>query len=343
MSEISLGSWITYGGQVGDTTATDCIKEAWNHGINFFDSAEGYHGGKAETSLGIAFKELGCERSDIVICTKIYWGGDGPNDVGLSRKHILEGAAKCLKRLDMEYVDVLMAHRCDPAVPMQEIVRAFSYLVDTGKAIYWGTSEWSAYEIESAYKVARAYKLVPPICDQPQYNMFTRERVEGEYRPLYTNYGYGTTIWSPLASGILSGKYNDLKVPEGSRLGIKEDQFMVAFKEKLSTEEGRLQIEKVKAAGEIAKELGCTMAQFALAWCLKNKNVSSVITGFVSSASAFVSDAKSTYHRASKTSQIGENVKAVQIAEDITTEMMERIDDIMGDKPAPLEYFNRDI
>ncbi|KAK5307935.1 hypothetical protein LTR99_000907 [Exophiala xenobiotica] len=324
VSEISLGSWITFGGQVKKEDTLAFFREAWSHGINLFDSAEGYLGGKGEESLGVAFKELGWERSDFVVVTKIYWGGEGPNDVGLSRKHILEGTAKSLKRLQLDYVDVIMAHRCDPATPMEEIVRAFTHLINTGHALYWGTSEWSAQEIESAHNVARTFGLIAPICDQPQYNMFTRDRVEQEYRSLYESYGYGLTVWSPLASGILSGKYNDFKVPEDSRLAIKEDPFMVAFKEKLSTPEGREQIEKVKKTGEIAKMLGCTMSQLAIAWCLKNTSVSSVITG------------------ASKPSQIAENVKAVQVADKITEDQLKQIDEIMGNKPPGIEYFGRD-
>ncbi|KAK5271934.1 hypothetical protein LTR96_003762 [Exophiala xenobiotica] len=284
VSEISLGSWITFGGQVKKEDTLAFFREAWSHGINLFDSAEGYLGGKGEESLGVAFKELGWERSDFVVVTKIYWGGEGPNDVGLSRKHILEGTAKSLKRLQLDYVDVIM----------------------------------------SAHNVARTFGLIAPICDQPQYNMFTRDRVEQEYRPLYESYGYGLTVWSPLASGILSGKYNDFKVPEDSRLAIKEDPFMVAFKEKLSTPEGREQIEKVKKTGEIAKMLGCTMSQLAIAWCLKNTSVSSVITG------------------ASKPSQIAENVKAVQVADKITEDQLKQIDEIMGNKPPGIEYFGRD-
>ncbi|KAK5230149.1 hypothetical protein LTR72_001684 [Exophiala xenobiotica] len=277
-------SRITFGGQVKKEDSLAFFREAWSHGINFFDSAEGYLEGKGEESLGVAFKELGWERSDFVVVTKIYWGGEGPNDVGLSRKHILEGTAKSLKRLQLDYVDVIM----------------------------------------SAHNVARTFGLIAPICDQPQYNMFTRDRVEQEYRPLYQSYGYGLTVWSPLASGILSGKYNDFKVPEGSRLAIKEDPFMVAFKEKLSTPEGREQIEKVKKAGEIAKMLGCTMSQLAIAWCLKNTSVSSVITG------------------ASKPSQIAENVKAVQVADKITEDQLKQIDEIMGNEPPGIEYFGRD-
>jgi aryl-alcohol dehydrogenase-like predicted oxidoreductase len=232
-----------------------------------------------------------------------------------------------LHRLQLDYVDVIMAHRCDAGTPMEEIVRAFSDLIHRGKALYWGTSEWTATEIDSATQVAAKLGLIAPICEQPQYNMFTRKRVEEEYRDarLYQNYQYGLTTWSPLASGILSGKYNDLSVPDGSRLSIKEDKFMCAFNEKLSTPEGRAEIEKVKAAGEIAKQLGCTMAQFAIAWCLKNKNVSSVITG------------------ASRPGQITENVKAVHFTEKITPEMMAKVDEIMGNKPPGIQYFDRDI
>lgn len=310
-----------------DELALACFREAWKNGINFFDTAEGYHAGAAEETLGKAFQQLGWRRSDFVVCTKIYWGGEGPNDVGLSRKHVLEGAQKSLDRLRLEYVDVVMAHRCDPATPMEEMVRAFSDLVQRGKALYWGTSEWTAAEIESACQTAARLGLVRPVCDQPQYNMFTRKRVEEEYRDarLYERYRYGLTVWSPLASGILSGKYNHLKVPDGTRLAIKEDQFMRAFKEKLSTPEGRAEIEKVKAAAQIAEELGCTAAQLAIAWCLKNQNVSTVITG------------------ASRPDQITENAKAVQVAERITSEMLAKIDDIMGNKPPGVEYFNRDI
>ncbi|OAA54564.1 Aldo/keto reductase [Niveomyces insectorum RCEF 264] len=329
VSEISLGSWITFGGQVADKErALACFREARKQGINFFDSAEGYHAGAAETLLGTVFKELEWPRSDLVVCTKIYWGGDGPNDVGLSRKHILEGTQKCLDRLQLDYVDVIMAHRCDPAVPMEEIVRAFSDLVThQHKALYWGTSEWSAAEIEAACQTAARLGLVKPVCDQPQYNLLTRQRVEQEYRDaqLYRNYRYGLTVWSPLASGVLSGKYNDLQVPADSRLAIADDQFMRAFKAKLTTAAGRAEIEKVKAAGAVARELGCTTAQLALAWCLTNPHVSTVITG------------------ASRPEQITENVQAVQVAEKLTPVILARLDEIMGSKPPGQDFFGRDV
>lgn len=220
-----------------------------------------------------------------------------------------------------------MAHRYDAATPIEEIVRAFSDLITGGKALYWGTSEWSAAQIESANQVALRLGLIAPIADQTQYNLFKRARVEQEYRDglLYSKYKYGLTTWSPLASGILSGKYNDLIVPEGSRLAYTDNRNARAFREKLSTPEGRLEIEKVEAAGSLASILGCTMAQFAIAWCLKNPNVSTVITG------------------ASRPEQITENVKAVQVAEKITPEIMAKADEIMGNKPDGMQFYLRDV
>ena len=319
---------ITFGGQVGDKETTlECFREAWKHGINFFDTAEVYCSGQAELALGIVFKELEWERSDFVVCTKLYWGGSGPNDKGLSRKHIFEGMQKSLGRLQLEYVDVVMAHRYDLATPIEEIVRAFSDLITRGKALYWGTSEWSAAQIESACQTAARLGLIAPICDQTQYNLLHRQRVEQEYRDglLYDKYKYGLTTWSPLASGILSGKYNDLIVPEGSRLAFTENRTARGFREKLSTPEGRAEIERVENAGQIASQLGCTMAQFAIAWCLKNENVSTVITG------------------ASRPEQIAENVKAVHIVDKITPELMAKADAIMGNKPDGPQYYSRDV
>ena len=308
-------------------TVMECFREAWRNGINFFDTAEVYCSGAAEEALGIVFRELEWERSDFVICTKLYWGGSGPNDTGLSRKHIHEGMKKSLARLQLDYVDVIMAHRYDLATPIEEIVRAFSDLITSGKALYWGTSQWTAAQIESACQVAQRLGLIAPICDQTQYNLLHRQRVEQEYRDglLYDKYKYGLTTWSPLASGILSGKYNDLIIPEGSRLNFTENRNARAIREKLSTPEGRADIEKVEALGQISSQIGCTMAQFAIAWCLRNKNVSTVITG------------------ASRPSQITENVKAVQIVDKITPEMMAKADQIMGNKPDGPQYFYRDV
>jgi voltage-dependent potassium channel beta subunit len=220
VSALSLGAWVTYGGQVGEKVANECMTAAREAGVNFFDNAEGYAGGEAERVMGNVIKKLGWERESYVISTKIFWGGEGPNDTGLSHKHVIEGANKALKRLQLDYVDLIFCHRPDPNTPIEETVRAMDILIKQGKAFYWGTSEWSAAQIMRADAVARQYNLTPPTMEQPQYNMFARERFEKEYDILYKELGYGTTIWSPLASGLLTGKYNN-GIPEGSRASLK--------------------------------------------------------------------------------------------------------------------------
>ena len=200
LSELSLGAWVTYGGQVGQDVAEQCMVAAYEHGVNFFDNAEAYAGGNAEIVMGNAIKKLGWSREEYVVSTKIFWGGDGPNDTGLSHKHIIEGVNNALRRLQMDYVDLFFCHRPDPNTPIEETVRAMDIIVRQGKVFYWGTSEWSAAEIMRADGIARQYGLTPPSMEQPQYNMLLRERFEKEYEPLYRDLGYGTTIWSPLAS-----------------------------------------------------------------------------------------------------------------------------------------------
>ncbi|GJJ69389.1 hypothetical protein EMPS_01735 [Entomortierella parvispora] len=318
VSCLSLGGWVTYGGQVGPEVAQQCMKTAFDLGINFFDTAEVYSGGQCEIDMGVAIRKFGWKRSDLVISTKIFWGGKGPNDRGLSRKHIVEGTDASLKRLQLDYVDLLYAHRPDPDTPMEEIVRAFNHVINQGKAFYWGTSEWSAQQITEAHAVASRLNLIGPLMEQPQYNMFHRDRVEKEYLPLYKNFGMGTTTWSPLASGLLTGKYNDT-IPSDSRLAITENPVMKRLRDGLESEDGRVKIAKVIKLGDIAEKVGCTRSQLALAWCLRNKNVSSVITG------------------ASKPSQVEENVKAVQIAKQLTDEVLESIEQILSNKPA-LDY-----
>ena len=307
VSELSLGAWVTYGGQVGQNVARDCMAAAYDAGVNFFDNAESYAGGEAEVVMGNVIKELGWRRESIVVSTKIFWGGDGPNDTGLSHKHVIEGVNNALKRLQLDYVDLVFCHRPDPNTPIEETVRAMDILIKQGKAFYWGTSEWSAAEILRADGVARQYGLTPPAMEQPQYNMFTRERFEREYAPLYRELGYGTTIWSPLASGLLTGKYNE-GVPADSRAALEGYEWL----QRGITPE---RIEKVRALQPIADELGCSLAQFALAWCLKNPNVSSVITG------------------ASRPQQVAENMKALEIAPNITAEIMERVEGVLQNKP----------
>jgi voltage-dependent potassium channel beta subunit len=307
VSALSLGAWVTYGGQVGEEVARACMAAAYDAGVNFFDNAEGYAGGQAETVMGNVFKALGWKREDFVVSTKIFWGGSGPNDTGLSHKHVIEGANQALKRLQLEYVDLIFCHRPDPNTPIEETVRAMDILIRQGKAFYWGTSEWSAAQIMRADAIARQYGLTPPSMEQPQYNMFTRERFEGEYDILYRELGYGTTIWSPLASGLLTGKYNN-GIPQDSRAALQGYEWL---QESITPE----RIAKVRQLEPIANELGCTLAQLALAWCLKNPNVSTVITG------------------ASRPEQVPENMKALDVAPKLTDQVMGRIEGILDNKP----------
>lgn len=308
VSALSLGAWVTYGGQVGEEVAETCMVAAYDAGVNFFDNAEAYAQGRAETVMGNVIKRVGWRREDLVISTKIFWGGEGPNDQGLSHKHIIEGMHNALRRLQTDYVDLVFCHRPDPNTPIEETVRAMDIVIKQGKAFYWGTSEWSAADIMRADGIARQYGLTPPTMEQPQYNMFFRERVEKEYAPLYKELGYGTTIWSPLASGLLTGKYNE-GIPEDSRAALKGYEWIQGH---VITPE---RVEKVKQLVPVAKELGCTMAQLALAWCLKNPQVSTVITG------------------ASRVSQVGENMQALEVVARLTPDMMDRIDAILSNKP----------
>lgn len=313
VSALSLGAWVTYGGQVGEEIAYQCMETAIKAGVNFFDNAEAYADGEAETVMGKVIKKAGWKRSDLVISTKIFWGGRGPNDSGLSRKHVIEGTLASLERLQLEYVDLIFCHRADIHTPIEETVRAMSYLIDQGKAFYWGTSEWSPDKIMQAHAVARREHLMPPLMEQPEYNMFNRQRVEGDYAHLYQEIGLGTTIWSPLDSGILTGKYNQ-GIPKDSRLDLDGFDWL---REGYESQEGKEKIKKVGQLMPIAEELGCTMAQLALAWCLKNPNISTVITG------------------ASKPEQVVENIAALDVVPQLTDEIMERVDEILDNKPKP--------
>ena len=313
VSAISLGAWVTYGGQVGEDIAFQCMEAAYKAGVNFFDNAEAYADGEAETVMGKVIKRAGWKRSDLVISTKIFWGGKGPNDTGLSRKHVIEGTIASLERLQLDYVDLLFCHRADIHTPIEETVRAMNYLIDQGKVFYWGTSEWSADKIMEAWAVARRENLIPPLMEQPEYNMFDRKRVEREYAHLYDEIGLGTTIWSPLDSGILTGKYNQ-GIPKDSRLDLEGFDWL---REGYESQEGKEKIQKVGKLMHIAEELGCTMAQLALAWCLANPQVSTVITG------------------ASKPEQVEENMASLEIVPKLTAEIMERIEEILDNKPEP--------
>lgn len=318
VSALSFGSWVTFGDQIGDDLAYQCMKAAWDAGVNFFDNAEVYAGGQSETMMGRVFKKAGWKRSDYVVSTKIFWGGKGPNDRGLSRKHVIEGTQASLERLGLDYVDLLFCHRPDYETPVEETVRAMSHLVDTGRAFYWGTSEWPAERILEAYHIARREHLVPPLMEQPQYHMLHRERVEKEYAPLYTEIGLGTTIWSPLASGLLTGKY-DAGIPKGTRVSLQNYSWL--RENMFESPDGEAKVSKVRELAPLAQELGCTRAQLALAWCLKNPNVSTVITG------------------ASKPEQVVENMKALAVVPKLTGEVMERIETILDNRPEPLPTF----
>jgi voltage-dependent potassium channel beta subunit len=317
VSALSLGAWVTMGGQIGEETAYQCMIAAYEAGVNFFDNAESYARGNAEVVMGNVIKKAGWKRSDLVISTKIFWGGDGPNDCGLSRKHIIEGTHASLKRLQMDYIDLIFCHRPDKNTPIEETVWAMNQIVQQGKAIYWGTSEWSAAQIMEAYGIARREHLIPPLMEQPEYNMFTRQRVEREYAPLYRKVGLGTTIWSPLASGLLTGKYNN-GIPEGTRITLEGYGWL---KKWFESDETRRNIEKVKQLTTIAQDLGVSLAQLALAWCLKNINVSTVITG------------------ASHAEQVKENMKALEVVGGLDDTVMARIEEILQNKPEPEEDF----
>ncbi|KAJ6483550.1 NADP-dependent oxidoreductase domain-containing protein [Mycena vitilis] len=312
----SLGGWLTLGGSVvGDP---DIIKTAFDNGINMFDTAEDYAKGKSELEMGRVIKELNFRRTDLVISTKIFWGPrDGPNDKGLSRKHIIEGTQECLERLQLTYVDIIFAHRCDITVPIEEIVRAFNYVIEKGWAFYWGTSEWTAQQIEEAHHVATRLNLIAPIAEQCQHNMLHRERPEKEYAPLYKKYGTGTTAFSPLHFGFLTGKYND-GVPAGSRFATEE-----SFKGTVDTAEGQEKIKKVRELTTIAEALGTTPTALALAWVAKNRNTSTVILG--------VSSAK----------QLLENLKALEVLPKLTDNVLEQIEKILNNKPQAFPTYGR--
>ena len=312
ISALSFGAWVTFSDQVGEDVASACMKAAYDAGVNFFDNAEGYARGRAEIMMGDILKKSGWKRSDLIISTKIFWGGRGVNDRGLSRKHISEGTNAALSRLQLEYVDLIYCHRPDVETPLEETVWAMNHVIRQGKAFYWGTSEWSARQISEACHFASQEHLIPPTMEQPQYNMFTRERVEKEYAPLYRDFGLGTTIWSPLAGGLLTGKYDD-GIPLGTRVSLPGYEWL---RERYEGPEAEIRIRKVRHLRAIADELGITLAQLALAWCLKNPNVSSVITG------------------ASRPGQVVENMKAMEAVERLSPEVLERIETTLGNKPA---------
>ncbi|MDE2004274.1 MAG: aldo/keto reductase [Betaproteobacteria bacterium] len=305
VSELAFGSWVTYGNQLDEGIARECMAAAHDAGVNFFDNAEVYAKGRSETIMGDALAKLGWRRESYVVSTKFYWGlHDGPNQKNtLNRKYLMQAIDGSLSRLRLDHVDLAFCHRADPETPIEETVRAMHDMIVAGKALYWGTSEWSAAEIAAAWEIAERHHLHKPVTEQPQYNLFHRERVEKEYARLYSDYGIGATIWSPLASGLLTGKYSD-GVPGDSRAALKGFEWLA---ERI-LEPRRVQ--QVKSLAPIADELGCTLAQMSLAWCLKNPNVSTVITG------------------ASRPSQVTENMKALDVVPKLTADVMARIEAI---------------
>jgi len=311
ISALSYGAWVTFGDQIDEKAAYQLMKTAYDAGVNFFDNAEGYAEGQAETMMGNIIKKAGWKRSDLVLSTKIFWGGNGPNDMGLSRKHIAEGTDAALQRLRTDYVDLVYCHRPDLHTPIEETVWAMNLLIQQGKALYWGTSEWSAEQIWQAYHIARREHLIPPQMEQPQYNMFVREKIEKEYVNLYKKIGLGTTIFSPLSSGLLSGKYNT-GMPDGTRLTLEGYGWLAA---RFKGESGKRMISKASELAEVANALSVPLAQLSLAWCLLNPNVSSVITG------------------ASKIEQVKQNMKAFDTLPKLTPEIIEKIEQILQNKP----------
>jgi len=307
VSELSFGSWVTYGNQLDLNAARDCMAAAWERGVNFFDNAEVYARGESETIMGEILRKLAWPRVRYIVSTKFYWGiTDGPNEKNtLNRKYLLNAIDGALSRLQLDYVDLVYCHRPDPQTPIEETVWAMHDMIERGKALYWGTSEWSAAEIMAAWQIAERHHLRKPVMEQPEYNLFHRNRVEVEYKRLYEEIGLGLTTWSPLASGLLTGKYKD-GVPPDSRGAIQRMQFLVADLTDKKKNEAVAQL------GDVAKDLGCTTAQLALAWCLRNPRVSTVITG------------------ASRVSQVEENLKAADIVLKLTPALLERIDGIVA-------------
>jgi voltage-dependent potassium channel beta subunit len=303
VSELSFGSWVTYGNQLDAAAARECMAAAWDAGVNFFDNAQVYAAGKSEELMGEALKKLAWPRLKYVVSTKFYWGiTDGPNEKNtLNRKYLLDAVDGSLRRLQLDFVDLVYCHRPDPNTPVEETVWAMHDMIERGKALYWGTSEWSAAEIAAAWQVAERHHLRKPVVEQPEYNLFHRGRVEREYAHLYEDIGLGLTTWSPLASGLLTGKYRD-GVPPGSRGTIPRMKFLV---EELTDKQKNAAVAKLDV---IAKDLGCTLAQLAIAWCAKNPHVSTVITG------------------ASRPAQVVENMKAVEVIAKLGPQVMDRID-----------------
>ncbi len=312
LSVLSYGSWVTFSKQVDDSASDRLMGLAYDNGINFFDNAEAYEGGRSEEMMGRVLTKKNWDRTSYCISSKAFFGLHGkqnkPNQNGLSRKHLTEACNAALRRLQADYLDLFFCHRPDPETPMEEIVWTMNILLQQGKILYWGTSEWSAEEILEAHAVAKELSLIGPAMEQPQYNLFERTKMERDYLPLFSNLGMGTTIWSPLASGLLSGKYNH-GIPEGSRLALENYAWL---KERMMQDE---KLDKVHKLDRVAQDLGASLATLAIAWCIRNPNVTTAILG------------------ATKESQLTENLGAIEVCAKLTPAIMEEIDRIMGSKP----------
>ncbi|MBU3713316.1 MAG: voltage-dependent potassium channel subunit beta [Ferruginibacter sp.] len=317
VSTLSFGSWVSFSKQINDKTAEELMSFAYDKGVNFFDNAEIYALGESEKMMGRVIKKKKWDRTSFVVSSKVFWGWRGkenkPNQTGLSRKHVIEACNEALQRLQVDYLDLYFCHRPDKNTPIEETVWAMNHLIQQGKILYWGTSEWSGVEIMEAHRVAAQYRLIGPVVEQPQYNMFEREKLEKEYLDVFRTVGLGTTIWSPLASGLLSGKYND-GIPKGSRFALQgfdwlRDRWV-----------GEDKIKKVKKIADLAKKLGISTAALSIAWCIKNPNVSTAILG------------------ATKKQQLIENLKSLEALPLLTPEVMEKIDDILKNKPVLPDY-----
>ena len=303
VSQLSLGSWVTFATQVDEAKAAALMRQAFDAGVNFFDNAEAYAGGAAEAIMGRALKKLGLRRASYLVSTKFFWGlHDGPNEKNtLNRKYLLQAIDGSLQRFGLDHLDLIYCHRPDPGTPIEETVRAMSDIVSQGKALYWGTSEWSAEQVMQAWSVAERYGLHKPRMEQPQYNIFTREKVEREFARLYREIGLGLTTWSPLASGLLTGKYAS-GVPQGSRASLPGYEWL---KERVLMP---VRVEAVRRLAPLAADLGATVGQLAIAWCLKNPHVSTVILGATSSE------------------QLAENLKAAELVTKLEEPVMAEIE-----------------
>jgi voltage-dependent potassium channel beta subunit len=317
LSVLSFGSWVSFHKQIDDSMADELMGIAYDHGVNFFDNAEVYALGESEKMMGRVLKKKNWDRTSYTVSSKAPWGWRGtankPNQTGLSRKHLVEACHEALQRLQMEYLDLFFCHRPDKGTPIVETVWTMHNLIQQGKILYWGTSEWSGVEIMEAHRVANQYGLIGPSMEQPQYNLLERNKMENEFLMVFKTVGMGTTIWSPLASGLLSGKYND-GIPEGSRFGLTGFDWL---KDRWMKDD---MLNKVKGLAALAKELGISMAELSIAWCIKNPNVTTAILG------------------ATKKEQLLENLKAAKAVEKLDTAVMQQIEDIVQTKPVLPEH-----